>query len=29
MYRDNSDPNLGKMDGQAMATLSKEECLNE
>lgn len=28
MHRDNSDPELGEMDGQAMATLSKE-CLNE
>lgn len=29
MYRDNSDPELSVLDGQALSTLSKEECLNE
>ena len=29
MYRDDSDPELSERDGQALSTLTKEECLNE
>ena len=29
MCRDDSDPELSEMDGQALSTLSREECLND